>query len=81
MYFITYCVTVRIFHIYNLIYGVIHHLIDAYVILTIEAFFQVADELVAEFADPSNSLASPDQVPQYPVWMIKILFASLVQYL
>lgn len=24
--------------------------------------FQVADELVAEFADPGNSVASPDQV-------------------
>lgn len=25
-------------------------------------YFQVADELVAEFTDPSSSLASPDQV-------------------
>ncbi len=30
--------------------------------LRVESTIQVADELVAEFADPSNSLASPDQV-------------------
>lgn len=27
-----------------------------------ESFFQVADELVAEFTDPGNNIASPDQV-------------------
>lgn len=30
--------------------------------LTWNVYFQVADELVAEFSDPNNNLTSPDQV-------------------
>lgn len=39
--------------------------------------FQVADELVAEFAEPSNSLTSPDKVCHFSGRLIKMLLISI----
>lgn len=37
---------------------------------------EVADELVAEFADPSSSISSPDQVIHYSTEIMTIIMFS-----